>query len=637
VVPVPAKKKCPDIEKLPTYDRPPGQSFWKTFPSRSLPKNPVSNVDYKRLKSLVNTVSSQLTDSQILRANRTIHELENGCAAPLKYELPGIRVPNTKSASEFGEEFTDTVAWWIRSGYVAGPFPTAPTENFRANSMIALEQKDKIRIVMNLSAPKGESFNEAIDELKLEQVFMSTARKFGYSVIDCGRGARMWKWDLVDAYKNIPVPISSLRYQGFRWLGKSFVETQKIFGDKDSVAAFDRLNHTAVDLACVMSGIPDNLVHRTLDDTPLVTPEHWTAGHSFASAYEYVCTEINAKLAPPCPKQEKTFSNVTHGSVLGIVFDTENLTWSITPVKLARILRRLQAPLNGNSLSLLDAQKLLGTLNDIGQMAPFLNGFRQPLQEFLTSFNDNDNLQLALNQQERADLRVWAVAATSAATGLPIPHRPSNPSLKALTFVSDAAGAQFIRNGDLFTPFCTDEYRGAVSINSLDDGGVWFAARVIWPKHFLLNARDSKNHAFGCKSATLEAIGLLLPFLCCPKIVAAKEVTLLTDNEALVFGWEKRRVQHDVSASILMRALHLITHFLGCIVTINHLPRMSTPSAELADLLTRSSTAGEIQLAAIADAYSPPVPAQLLDWLVHPTEDWNLAYSLLQAVKHRMV
>jgi len=162
---------------------------------------------------------------------------------------------------------------------------------------------------MNLSAPKGESLNEAIDELKLEQVFMSTAKKFGYSVIDCGHNASMWKWDLVDAYKNIPVPISSLRYQGFRWLGKSFVETQKIFGDKDSVAAFDRLNHTAVDLAGIMSNIPDSLVHRTLDDTPLVTPAHWTAGHTFADAYEHICSHINAKLAPPCPKQEKTFAN----------------------------------------------------------------------------------------------------------------------------------------------------------------------------------------------------------------------------------------------------------------------------------------------------------------------------------------
>jgi hypothetical protein len=586
---------------------------------------------------LADSVKSSFTQRQINRANRTVHEIKNGCAAPMIDELPTIRVPNTKSTIDFGEEVTDTVAWWIRSGYISGPFPTAPTDKFRSNSMIAVEQKDKVRVIMNLSAPKGQSFNENIDELKLEKVSMSTAKKFGHSVIDCDVGARMWKWDLVDAYKNIPVPISSLRYQGFRWLGKSFVETQEIFGDKDSVAAFDRLNHTAVDIACAISGIPDTLIHRTLDDTPLVTPANWDAGHNFAAAYEQVCENIGAKLAPPCPKQEKTFANVTKGAVLGTVFNTERLTWSLTAEKAARVLRRLKDPLAGGLLNLEGAQKLLGTLNDIGQMAPFLNGFRQPLQEFLSSFYDNDVIQLALPDQARNDLIIWAAAVTTAVSGLPIPHRLSVPSLQALTFVSDAAGAQFVRQGDYFTPYCTDQYRGAVSINSLDDGGVWFAARVIWPKHFLLHARDSANHAYGCKSATLEAVGLLLPFLCCPRIVAAKEIVLLTDNEALVFGWDKRRVQHDVSASILLRALHLITHFLGCIVTINHLPRMSTPSAELADMLTRSSTAGTEQLNAISGALSPTVPDQLIDWLLNPIEDWNLANNLLQAVRSQIM
>ncbi len=55
--------------------------------------------------------------------------------------------------------------------------------------MIALEQKDKVRIIMDLSSPKGESFNDCVDELHLEKVNMSTARQFGYSVVDCGIGA----------------------------------------------------------------------------------------------------------------------------------------------------------------------------------------------------------------------------------------------------------------------------------------------------------------------------------------------------------------------------------------------------------------------------------------------------------------
>ncbi len=85
---------------------------------------------------------------------------------------------------------------------------------------------------MNFSAPKGESYNDAIEELALEKVSMSSARLFGYSVVDCGSGARMWKFDMVDAYKTIPAAQSDLRLQGFSWLGKYFIELKKVFGSR---------------------------------------------------------------------------------------------------------------------------------------------------------------------------------------------------------------------------------------------------------------------------------------------------------------------------------------------------------------------------------------------------------------------
>ncbi len=150
------------------------------------------------------------------------------------------------------------------------PFPTFSRLMF--NSMMAVEQKSKVRVIMNLSAPAGASLNDAIDELALEKVTMSSAKAFGYSVIDCGPGARMWKWDLVDAYKNIPASPADFRLQAFSWLGMGFVETQKVFGDSSSVAAFDRLGNTLASLASAISDLPPHLIRRTLDDTPIVTP-----------------------------------------------------------------------------------------------------------------------------------------------------------------------------------------------------------------------------------------------------------------------------------------------------------------------------------------------------------------------------
>jgi hypothetical protein len=631
-VPSAPKLKCPDLPVLQSYSFPPDPAFWDIFPSRPLPECPTTPINIQGLKNLVTEVEQILTLDQAIRASLLIEELSNGSPAPLSYELPPLRVPNTHSAVTFGAEFTDTVGYWIRTGYVAGPFSAPPYQGFRSNSMIALEQKDKVRIIMDLSSPKGKSFNDCVDELSLEKVNMSTARQFGYTVVECGTGARMYKWDLVDAYKNIPVPIYQIKFQGFRWLGKYYAETQKVFGDKSSVAAFDRLGKTCVDLACLLSNTPESLIHRTLDDTPLVVPADSNIGKNFKAAYEHVCNTVNARLAPPCPKNEKAFCDKTKGTVLGIVFDSEKLLWSLSNEKATRILLRIKGPLLGDSLSLSETQKLLGSLNDVGQMCSFLRGFRHTLQQFLTEFENDEYVRRPLPAQARDDLRVWAAAVADATKGQPIPHRPINFSLAAKTFVSDAAGAQFSRQGEKFIPYCTDKYRGAACVSE-DDSGIWFCSRLSWPKRFLLEARDEKDHAYGCKSSTLEAIGILLPSLCCPEKIAGGEVILLTDNESLVYGWGSRKITNDTSASILIRTIHIISFYLGCSVTIEHLPRRSTTLAELVDDLSRSSTTSISQLQLIRKAYSLPVPQVLENWLLNPSEDWTLPLKLLDHVK----
>jgi hypothetical protein len=499
--------------------------------------------------------------------------------------------------------------------------------------MMAVSQKNKIRIIMDLSSPKDASYNDAINDQDLERVSMSSARLFGYSVQDCGKGARMWKFDMVDAYKTVPAAQQDLRLQGFSWLGKFFIELKKVFGSKEAVSAFDRLNNTLVTLAALRARLPPHLIHRTLDDVPIVTPAHSSAGPAFSEAYQGICAHVGADLAPQCPQQEKAFCDSTQGTVLGIRFDTTTMTWNISRDKRARILDKIRGPLLGHPTSLLDLQKLIGTLNDIGQMCPFLRGFRQPLHMLLVAFKDDQDITLPIPKEVQDDLHIWAAAMGTAAKGMPIPSRPSPHLPSALYFASDASGAQFNKQQGRFIPIPYAGDRKAVSINAIEDDDIWFFASVTFPREFLLNKRDAADHAFGCKSSTLEAVGLLLPFLCCPNILIGREVTLLTDNEALVFGWDKRRVPHDNSASILLRAIHIISAFLGASVEIRHLPRMSTPSAELADALSRSTTTLDCHLEAVNQAPPAAIPSQLTDWFQNPTEDWNLPITLLRYVQ----
>ncbi len=144
---------------------------------------------------------------------------------------------------------------------MAGPFDSPPLSNFRANSILAIPQPDKVRICINVSLPKDSNLNDNVKKFELEKVEMSSAKLFSYSVIECGTGSKMWKFDFQDAYKNVPVPLSDLPLQGFRWLGAYFVELKQMFGAAASVQNFDILGNTIKSWSLTHCHILRKLVH----------------------------------------------------------------------------------------------------------------------------------------------------------------------------------------------------------------------------------------------------------------------------------------------------------------------------------------------------------------------------------------
>jgi hypothetical protein len=48
---------------------------------------------------------------------------------------------------------------------------------------MAVVQPDKVRPVLNVSSPKGDSFNSMVDENETEAVKMASAKKFGKNLL----------------------------------------------------------------------------------------------------------------------------------------------------------------------------------------------------------------------------------------------------------------------------------------------------------------------------------------------------------------------------------------------------------------------------------------------------------------------
>ena len=169
---------------------------------------------------------------------------------------------------------------------------------------------------------------------------MGTAKQFTYALKNAGVNAIFSKYDIRDAYKLMPVKVEDYRLHGFSWLGKYFVETRQPFGGVQAPCNFDRLGNTKDLVVCINSGTPRSSVFRALDDSPCVGSKKGGTVERFSAEMRKVCEATRIPLAPNCPAAEKAFELVTKGTVLGVKFDSSNLTWSLSTDKADKIIRR---------------------------------------------------------------------------------------------------------------------------------------------------------------------------------------------------------------------------------------------------------------------------------------------------------
>jgi hypothetical protein len=596
-------------------------SFWKGYPSRSLPFKPTTRISTKVLAKKISAVKNQWTVHQKTTANAAYKSLTEGANAYQECELPGEIMKNAPSIIQHGNSFTTTLKEWIEKGFVAGPFFSPPMAHFRANVLMAEEQKDKVRPILNLSSPKGSSFNCNVKKLAVPKTYQSSARLFGQTLLKVGHGALMSKMDMRDAFKLVPARIQDLRLQGFSWLGAYFIDTQQIFGGSPSVANFDQVAETVLNIVLSETRIPARQVHRTLDDVACVAQAETGHCQEFSAAYRRVCGALDIPLADNCPLREKAFTNERQGTVLGVEFNTDRLEWRLGSRKIAGILAEVDLMRKAGHSDLKQIEKLAGRLNHFAQMAPFMHLFKRTMNQFLASFAENYEILLPVPEQFQEDLRVWAAIVADSLDWLPIAREVDNPPYGALEFVSDAAGG----SGN-------EEWVGVASIGLRSEKSFWFLCRGNWPPS-VFSYHDEKGAALAQKMTTLELVGLFLPLLTVPEVVRNRDIILGVDNLGVVFAWENGYAKGDLLASVLIRALGIVAAYLECRVHVRHIPRMTSLASIMADSLTRASTASAEVWSAMVGTASYAPPHSLWAWLAEPEVDWDLGITLVDYLK----
>ena len=569
-----------------------------------------------------------------------LDQLTNGASSHV--EPPGTTI--TQSGNWFtGDSLqqlpkvADAFASFVAGGHFAGPIFDFDKSKFKINSIMTADKPGgHIRVVGNLSAPKGQSFNDGISENRKKDwpVFMTTVSQFAKMIVKAGRYAYMACSDLKDAYKMIPVTLEQRKLQAYHFCGALFIELKLIFGDKLSCQYFDKF-HYAILHAFVypVSNFPPVAQGRTVDDIPSVVPQN--AKHAlirFVEQYRKALRALNLKAADNDPSCTKAFDCSQEGEVLGIRFNTVEFTWSLPHSKLVCLVTDLRRLASDGKVkhSLWELESLLGKLIHVSQLCP-------PLKTFLseTTFLMGEHIRMLSGEQgyvnnEDRDKHIFQapegvrhdlllVAALLADTyhhPLPIVDPDPPVPLSATHIYTDAsghiAGSSSPSLGILFPP-----------------GGMQQASAhsLPFPTDFLLQSNGTALVAD--TTSTLEALGILIPMIIDPHRCIGRSLHLHVDNIAVVFSFRKRR-SNDKLAHTVIRAAYLLAGALASRLFVTWTPRRSDEPSVIADDLTHSDFSSALAnypycTTEVHETFPPPVST----WMRRPVYDRDLGHDIL--------
>ena len=617
LVGLPAPKVFKPKHNLPVLDSYRGGAspdFWASFPCNFVDPA-VSLVNGAELRHLALEAGFQDLDT----LDKVCEDLEFGavigCTGPCRAPSSATNAPG---AYVDGEKVTDAIADWLVKGFCYGPVPLSdiPADAKISGIMTRPKPNGSVRIIQNLSAPKGFSVNDGINSDEFPTKMSSTT--FWLRVLNrCGRGAWFIKVDWSDAYKHIAVASQDTKLQWFRWLNMAFKELCLIFGGASSAGIFDRLAKIVIFIATFRASFPKEWVIQHLDDCCAAAPAGSPLLQELDNQFFQVAGRLGIKLAPR-DDPDKSFGPSTSGTVLGVFYDTVAWTWHIKGEKLLRLLHQIQDVLEAEEVR----QDALWSLNGkILHVKPLIPTGRFNLEYLIraNSYSTDGAALVPVTRQLKRQLWFWFTMLRVCDGPVSIPDPDEHMPPWTMEVFSDAAGGTWRSRGHGV---------GAV-------GPGWWTY-MAWSRAINCGRVTGNGRHLDRLMSALELLGPLLAICAAAKVCRGRPVRVWVDNSGSVYIWKKGYSSVCPIASTVVKATAAVAAALGCRLEVEEITRCSTPEADMADALSKAAFFRFRKIAAESGVEVPllplPVPLALVAWLKDCLPDDDLGDKLVKSL-----
>ncbi len=176
-------------------------------------------------------------------------------------------------------------------------------------------------------------------------------------------------------------------------------------------------------------------------------------------------------------------------------FLSTDLTWSLPEDKRSATVKKISAVLQSKHVLVRELQSLIGSLNNLCKMCPFLKIFYFNLNKEMAVRIKYPDYSRELTYLAKNDLLV-NTGVLLQVEWLPIVSKPTSAPPSATVFISDAASLP----AQKLSGTCEDVGRASVGFDC--DGSMVSTGRIYWPRGSICYETDEEGIRSGDKTAT---------------------------------------------------------------------------------------------------------------------------------------